>query len=205
MSSIHIATEIMDHCPDLELGVISGQIDNNVDLPVNIDDLLSTIEITDPQNDAVIATRKWYKSLGKHPSRYRPSAEALRRRISHGKGLYSVNPAVDIINTVSLTYGFSIGAYDHHKIVGNISLVRGSTQRYEAIARGILNIENLPTLVDENGPFGTPTSDSVRTSITDETSSILIVVYNCNRDPLFTEAINDLEERLTKYCNFLTQ
>lgn len=35
----------------------------------------------------VAATRKAYKALGKDPARYRPSAEALLRRLAQGKGL----------------------------------------------------------------------------------------------------------------------
>ena len=41
------------------------------------------------------ATRQAYKKLGKDPNRYRPSAEALRRRILRGLPLYRIDTLVD--------------------------------------------------------------------------------------------------------------
>src|SRR5690554_1264032 len=39
----------------------------------------------------ILATRNTYKKLGKEPNRYRPSGEALRRRILKGVELYKIN------------------------------------------------------------------------------------------------------------------
>ena len=39
----------------------------------------------------IFATRNTYKKLGKDPNRYRPSAEALRRRILKNLELYKIN------------------------------------------------------------------------------------------------------------------
>ena len=50
----------------------------------------------------ITAMRSVYKALGKDPSRYRGSAEALLRRVLSGKGLYQINSVVDINNLVSL-------------------------------------------------------------------------------------------------------
>ena len=111
------------------------------------------------------ATREAYKVFGKDPSRYRPSAEALLRRIINGKGLYHVNNVVDCLNLLSVRTGFSIGGFDQDLIQGEASLSLGDQSEYKAIGRGVLNIEYLPTLFDEIGPFGTPTSDSMRTMV----------------------------------------
>ena len=51
------------------------------------------------------ASRDAYKSFGKDPSRYRPSAEALLRRVLSGKGLYHVNNVVDCLNLISVKTG----------------------------------------------------------------------------------------------------
>ena len=86
----------------------------------------------------IAATRKAYKSLGKDPARYRPSAEALTRRALQGKDLYSISNVVDCVNLTSLTTGHSIGAYDLDRVVGDITFDRGGEdQDYLAIgARG---------------------------------------------------------------------
>ena len=49
----------------------------------------------------IAAARVGYKALGKDPSRYRLSCEALLRRLIKGNGLYFVNNAVDIGNVLS--------------------------------------------------------------------------------------------------------
>ena len=124
-------------------------------------------------------TRLAYRKLGKKSGRYRPSAEALLRRVVTGKGLYRINNVVDLINYISIASQYSIGGYDAERIEGAIELGRGRKgEPYEAIARGLLNIENLPVLRDEKAAFGSPTSDSVRTSIALRTKKVLVVFYN---------------------------
>lgn len=129
----------------------------------------------------VSSTKEAYRKLGKDPSRYRPSAEALTRRIVNGKGLYQVNNIVDLLNLISLQSGFSIGGYDADKIVGQIEFGIGKpNEPYQAIGRGNLNIENLPIFRDDLGAFGSPTSDSVRTMVTDKTTTFLMVIIDFN-------------------------
>ena len=69
---------------------------------------------------AIQATRRIYKALGKDPSRYRPSGEALVRRTLQGKSLYQIDTAVDLINLASIAYGYRIGGFDADKIEGEV-------------------------------------------------------------------------------------
>jgi len=131
------------------------------------------------QLPAIYFARKAYRCFGKDPARYRLSAESLLRRITRGDDLYRISNVVDIINMVSMQTGFSIGGYDSDKIEGNIVLDLGNTDElYEGVGRGWLNISNLPVLKDESGPFGSPTTDSVRTSVTIETKRFLMVFFD---------------------------
>ncbi len=128
---------------------------------------------------AIAATRRAYKAGGKDPSRYRPSAEALLRRLRQGKGLYRVNNVVDVTNMVSIASGFSIGMYDQARLDGPLTLrpaAEGET--YAAIGRGPINLAGLPVLCDAAGPFGCPTSDSERTAINTGTTAILMVIFD---------------------------
>lgn len=126
-------------------------------------------------------TRLFYKMCGKDPSRYRPSADSLRRRLVKNLGLYKVNNVVDILNYISLKSGISIGGYDRDKIEGDIFFDTGNREDvYTGIGRGPLNIENLPVLRDSAGPFGSPTSDSIRTSIDLRSRHILFVFFCFN-------------------------
>ena len=71
------------------------------------------------QMSAIEATRRVYKACGKDPSRYRPAAEALIRRLLQGKDLYQIDTLVDLINLASIAYGYSIGGFDADKFVGD--------------------------------------------------------------------------------------
>jgi len=125
--------------------------------------------------------RQLYKKLGKDPNRYRPSAEALCRRILKEKSLYRINTLVDIINLVSIHSGFSIGGFDYDKIIGNLRLGVGvAGEKFEAIGRGLLNIEGLPVYRDEQGGIGTPTSDEERTKIDIHTQKLLMVINSAD-------------------------
>jgi DNA/RNA-binding domain of Phe-tRNA-synthetase-like protein len=151
--------------------------------------------------DVVAYTKNAYRKLGKDPSRYRPSAEALTRRVVQGKGLYRVNNIVDALNMISIKHGFSIGGYDLDKIIGKIELGIGKPDEpYEAIGRGLLNIENLPVLRDQKGAFGSPTSDSMRTMVRDHTLNFLMVFFDFSGSGKLKDALNDAEYIYRKYC-----
>lgn len=153
---------------------------------------------------AIAATRQVYKACGKDPSRYRPSAEALIRRTLQGKSLYQIDTIVDVINLASMAFGYSIGAFDATKFVGD-TLTLGVGQKdepYEGIGRGMINIEGLPVYRDQQGGVGTPTSDNERTKVELSTTQLLILVngYDGNEQTVrqTAEAIIQL---LTKYCS----
>lgn len=144
--------------------------------------------------------RQLYKKLGKDPNRYRPSAEALCRRILKEKSLYRINTLVDIINLVSIHTGFSIGGFDYDKIVGNLRLGVGvAGEKFEAIGRGLLNIEGLPVYRDELGGIGTPTSDEERTKIDIHTQKLLMVINSANGSDGLDVSLAMSKRLLTEY------
>lgn len=128
---------------------------------------------------AIDQARKAYRSCGKDPARYRLSAEALLRRIVNGKGLYHINNVVDLLNLVSVTTGFSIGGYDADAINGDVLMGIGRKHElYDGLGRGELNIVNMPVFRDKVGAFGTPTSDSERTGVRENTRRFMMVVIS---------------------------
>ena len=152
--------------------------------------------------DAIRATRAAYRALGKDPSRYRPSSEALCRRVLRGMELYRVNTAVDLINLVSMETGYSIGGFDADKIAGtNLVLGIGNEgEPYEGIGRGTLNIAHLPVYRDSVGGIGTPTSDNERTKIELATTRVLLIVNSYGGDTP-REAADELADLLVRYVS----
>src|SRR5271155_1430333 len=114
------------------------------------------------------AVRAMFRSWGMDPSKYRPSSEALLRRIVQGKGLYRVSNVVDIGNLGSLETGWPFGCYDRSKIAPPVTLRHGATgEKYEGIGKQTWHLEGRPVLADPAGPFGSPISDSTRSMITE--------------------------------------
>ncbi|MFA6871989.1 MAG: phenylalanine--tRNA ligase beta subunit-related protein [Bacteroidaceae bacterium] len=153
------------------------------------------------QMQAIQATRLAYKACGKDPSRYRPAAEALCRRLIKGASLYQINTLVDLINVVSIQTGFSIGGFDADKIQGTtLTLGIGrKAEPYEGIGRGALNIAGLPVFRDQEGGFGTPTSDHERTKIELSTTHLLVTINGYGGEIGLKEAVELLQSLLERY------
>lgn len=146
--------------------------------------------------------RTFYKTLGKDPNRYRISSEALLRRVLQKKELYIINNIVDINNLVSLKYSYSVGSYDINKIQPPISFTKGKIQQtYKGIGKNIINLENIPVMIDSISSFGSPTSDSERTMITSHTSHIFMCIYSFNSINNIVHALGYAEELLKKHAD----
>lgn len=153
---------------------------------------------------AIAATRCVYKACGKDPSRYRPSSEALIRRVLQGKQLYQIDTLVDLINLASITYGYSIGGFDAGKFSGDtLSLGVGREgEPYEGIGRGMLNIAGLPVYRDAIGGVGTPTSDNERTKMGLATRRLVALVNGYDGNEETVRATAQLIIRLVeRFCN----
>ena len=152
---------------------------------------------------SIAATREAYRRCGKDPSRYRPSGEALCRRVLRGLKLYQIDTLVDIINLVSMKSGYSIGGFDADKFQGDVLTlgVGKAEEPYEGIGRGMLNIEGLPVYRDALGGIGTPTSDHERTKMTLETTHILAVINGYSGEEGLKEAADFTASLLRKYAS----
>jgi DNA/RNA-binding domain of Phe-tRNA-synthetase-like protein len=122
--------------------------------------------------------RAFFHKAGLDPTRYRPSSESLLRRAVKGKGLYFINSVVDLVNYFSLKTLWPIGLYDADRLKPPIAWRIGlEGESYEGIGRDRLNLAHFPLLVDQEGPFGSPISDSMRSRVTEECTRILWVTF----------------------------
>src|SRR6202023_166250 len=99
------------------------------------------------------AVRAMFHEWDMDPSKYRPSSEALLRRVVQGKGLYRVSNAVDICNLGSIETGWPYGCYDRARIRAPIVLRHGASgETYEGIGKKMWHLEGRPVLADPDGP-----------------------------------------------------
>lgn len=128
--------------------------------------------------EPVRVVRAMFREWGMDPSKYRPSSEALLRRVVQGKGLYFISNIVDIINLGSMESGWPYGCYDRAKLRPPIVFRHGAAgETYERVGKETWHLEGRPVLADGDGPFGSPISDSTRTMITASTQDVLITIF----------------------------
>jgi DNA/RNA-binding domain of Phe-tRNA-synthetase-like protein len=147
--------------------------------------------------------RTLYKALGIDPTKTRPSNEALLRRALKGEALYRINTLVDALNLVSLQEQLPFGLYDLEQVRPPVVLRKGAAgEAYDGIRKGTVSVEGRPTLVDATGPFGNPSSDSLRTSITAATRDAFVVAYApAGYEPGRLDRVLDAtSETLTRFC-----
>lgn len=207
--NISISNQLAQKVPELALSCIECDVEIR---PINdflwgeilqkIDAISSSLKIEQiSQIPAIATSRLAYKACGKDPARYRLSAEALLRRVVNRNELYQINNVVDALNLVSISTGFSIGGYDADKIEGDVVFGIGQPgEPYIGIGRGKLNIEGMPVFRDASGAFGTPTSDSERTSVSLETKHFLMIIIDYAASPQLAEATDLAKELLGKYA-----
>jgi len=174
-------------CPRTALGFLTARV-TTLETPAELLEEMSMREteilhLPEPravlESSRILATRAGYKALGKDPARYRGSAEALLRRIISGKGFPQINTVVDIINLVSVESRLPIGLYDLAHVKGDIVFRAGRAgETYKGIGKYDLNLEDLPIFCDEEGPHGSPTSDSERTMVTPATRNIAAILVS---------------------------
>ncbi|WP_314788996.1 B3/4 domain-containing protein [Prevotella nigrescens] len=208
---IIVSNEIENVCPNFIGACVEAKVKNSQycqDLWNEINTLGEefknklTIE-TLKEISGIAATRRIYRICGKDPSRYRPAAEALIRRILQGKTLYQIDTLVDLINLASMKYGYSLGGFDADKFVGNtLKLGVGKEgEPYEGIGRGMINIQGLPVYRDGIGGVGTPTSDNERTKITINTNHLLVLIngYDGN-EALVRQNAEFVQQLIKRFC-----
>lgn len=125
--------------------------------------------------------REWraaFKQAGIDPSRYRPSSEALLRRLLQGNAFFWINSAVDINNFFSVHHALPFGIYDQDQLVGDVVFRIGyADDIYEGLNGREVNMEGKLLLADENGAFGSPIVDSKRTSVTESSRNLMQVIF----------------------------
>ena len=210
MIQVNIDPRILDACPETRIGLVRATVVNGptsdtlwADIEAAAEDIRQCYELLEiNQRPAIAGTRHLYRSLGKDPSRYRVSSEALCRRIIRGLGIYRLTTLVDVVNLVSIKSGYAISGLDGDRIVGNTLTMSVGTADdvFHGIGRGLLNIEGMPVYRDAEGPIATPTSDEERTKFTEQTVTAQININAFAPEMPIAEAVEWMASLLEKYA-----
>lgn len=130
-----------------------------------------------PQHPTVAAVRRLFRQAGCDPTRWRPSSEALARRVLKGEELPAILPLVDLNNCLSLELLVPACVLSAGTVAPPVTLRAGRAGESMESLRGPVSLEGKPLLADSQGPFSTPITDSQRVKVTPETGEAWLVAY----------------------------
>ena len=124
-----------------------------------------------------VELRRLFRAAGADPTRYRPSSEALLRRLLKGEELPAISPLVDLNNSLSARLGVPCCVMDERSLEPPYGLRTGAAgEEYESL-KGPFRLEGKPLLVDVRGPCDVPITGSQRVKVTPGTESAWLVAY----------------------------
>jgi DNA/RNA-binding domain of Phe-tRNA-synthetase-like protein len=119
--TFEVAGDVFEEFPGYVVGWVAALIKPELSNDSQITNLLRGAESRtrsvyggkDPKEFSPVAVwRSAFSGLGWSASKYPSSVEALTKRIVKGYELPSINPAVDLVNAVSLLYTVPLGCHD---------------------------------------------------------------------------------------------
>jgi len=101
------------------------------------DKLRKRYKLESLKDDPLVKTyRNFFWRIGIDPTKIRPAAEALLRRILSGRGIPRINTLVDSYNLASAESGIALAAFDSEKIDGDM-IMRFAKEGEEFIGIGM--------------------------------------------------------------------
>ena len=125
----------------------------------------------------IAAMRRLFRGAGCDPTRYRPSSEALARRVLKGDRLPRIHPCVDLNNALSLELMVPCCVVDGRSVAPPFVFRAGREGETMLSMRGPFDLRKKPLLEDREGPFGTPITDSERVKIGKGAGEVWLVAY----------------------------
>ncbi len=126
---------------------------------------------------AVAELRKLFRAAGTDPTRYRPSSEALVRRLLKGGELPAIHPLVDLNNCLSAELPAPCCVMDETALEPPFALRAGREGESYLSLRGPFRLEGRPLLVDARGPCDAPITGSERVKVGEGTGRAWLVAY----------------------------
>jgi DNA/RNA-binding domain of Phe-tRNA-synthetase-like protein len=133
------------------------------------------------KNPTIRAFRELYWLFRMDPTKTRPSAEALARRVLAGDQFPQIDTVVDCINSVSLKYLLPISCFDHESLRGQITVRLAKEGEALMKKQGVEKVLQGGELVvadkDKIICLGFASRDSWETRIRATTKNLTVLVY----------------------------
>ncbi|MEM1606580.1 MAG: phenylalanine--tRNA ligase beta subunit-related protein [Candidatus Bathyarchaeia archaeon] len=161
---------------------------------------------------SVRAYREFFWRIGIDPTKSRPAAEALIRRVLLNNPLPKINTFVDSLNLASLKSEVAIGSFDIGRVSGEFIVMRYANRG--EVFQGIgmsspIVLKGCEVVLSDNlGPIAIyPHRDSERTKITESTRRALLIFCGVPGIDInmLLEAMNITVGLITRFCGGSTK
>lgn len=214
MKKFIIEDDFWELFPNAKIGIITcNGIDNTIKDENQYKDMISQGEkeaLTHLPNEEFSSNeviKVWRDAFKKFKTKKgaRSSIEALLKMVSTGKGLGTINPLVDIYNSISLKYAMPCGGEDMDKFIGDIRLSK-ATGDESFITLGSDKseppYEGEIVYKDDEGAICRCWNwrESVRTMLTEDTKNafLCIELVDEKREKEFENALKELSQLVEK-------
>ncbi|SQC06530.1 B3/4 domain-containing protein [Clostridium perfringens] len=214
MKKFIIEDDFWELFPNAKIGIITcNGIDNTIKDENQYKDMISQGEkealnhLPNEEFSSNEVIKVWRDAFKKFKTKKgaRSSIEALLKRVSTGKGLGTINPLVDIYNSISLKYAMPCGGEDMDKFIGDIRLTK-ATGDESFITLGSDKseppYEGEIVYKDDKGAICRCWNwrESVRTMLTEDTKNafLCIELVDENREKEFENALKKLSQLVEK-------
>ncbi len=208
MKKFVIEDDFWNLFPNVRIGIVTCHgIDNSIKDKGKYEDMIYNSEkealkyLKNAEFSSNEVIKVWREAFQKFKTKKgaRSSIEALLKRVHNGKRLGTINPLVDIYNSISLRYGLPCGSEDIDTFVGNIRLTKAVGNE---IFVTLGTDENTPpyegeiVYKDNEGAICRCWNwrESVRTMLTENTKNALLCIELIDERRLkeFENALKDL-------------
>ena len=158
-------------------------------------------------NHTFRAYRDFFWSIGIDPTKNRPAAEALTRRILAGKTLPCINTLVDVYNLASVKTRIALATFDADKLDGKL-LMRFAKEDEQILGIGMekpMILKGGEIVISDKKKLIAiyPYRDADNTKVTEQTKNVLIIV--CGVPGITKEtlekALEITHKYITRFCN----
>jgi len=213
---LKIDNEIKDRYPSLD--VFTCRITNlvvekkNLELEKFKEELIEEVKrnyTLDLLKDAPTfrAYRDFFWRVGIDPTKNRPAAEALIRRILHDNPIPNINTVVDAYNLASIKTEIALAAFDLQELQGKL-VMRFANREEKFLGIGMgkpMDLEGKEVVISDDQKLVAiyPHRDADRSKVTEKTRNILLLVCGVpgiTKDML-VQAATVAIEYITRFCH----
>jgi DNA/RNA-binding domain of Phe-tRNA-synthetase-like protein len=153
------------------------------------------------------AYRDFFWSVGIDPTKNRPAAEALIRRVLGGKAIPNINTLVDAYNVASIKTEIALAAFDMDKLKGDL-LMRFATEGDKFLGIGMekpMVLQGGEIVISDGEKLVAvyPHRDADNTKISMKTKNVLLLVCGVPgfREQTLQKAAQVALEYITRFCD----